>query len=125
MPPAHLSFQECFDVIATGTASVQNAFAQALSQVSRTLACTTRARRRVICTRDRRDITTHRDHAKKALAYSVTALFCRVPTIHCTQLAATSNAGAGMPGAGGEDVGFGVPHSHKTTPGGGVAAQGY
>ena len=30
-----------------------------------------------------------------------------------------------MPGAGGEDVGFGVPHSHKTTPGGGVAAQGY
>ena len=35
------------------------------------------------------------------------------------------NAGAGMPGAGGEDVGFGVPHSHKTTPGGGVAAQGY
>ena len=35
------------------------------------------------------------------------------------------NTGAGMPGAGGEDVGFGVPHSHKTTPGGGVAAQGY
>ena len=35
MPPAHLSFPECFDVIATGTASVQNAFAQALSQVSR------------------------------------------------------------------------------------------
>ena len=35
------------------------------------------------------------------------------------------NAGAGMPGAGGEDVGFGVPHSHKTTPGGGVAAEGY
>ena len=31
----------------------------------------------------------------------------------------------GLVGAGGEDVGFGVPHSHKTTPGGGVAAQGY
>ena len=33
------------------------------------------------------------------------------------------NTGAGMPGAGGEDVGFGVPHSAKTTPGGGYKAQ--
>ena len=35
------------------------------------------------------------------------------------------NTGAGMEGSGGEDVGFGVPHSAGSTPGGGYKAKGY
>ena len=173
-----MSFPENFDVIATGTASVQNAFAQALSQVSG-FACATKSRARWTG-RGRADLAAHityRDNAEKPLAFSRNALFLQVAPFHCTKLAddepqrqqahirhracgrrkfrhraraaASSsdscglarvpfggestgvgagpmvNTGAGMPGAGGEDVGFGVPHSHKTTPGGGVAAQGY
>ena len=86
--PAHLSFPENFDVIATGIGPPSEPLAQALSQVSG-FACATKSRARWTG-RGRADLAAHityRDNAEKPLAFSRNALFLQVAPFHCTKLA--------------------------------------